>query len=115
MTFAFLVNVLDAVPDLIGRKLIAPKMKTQAEMNVFFQGALWNLAERYTDMVRSTHLPAYDLLLSYVAVLPRALLWTGGSGAATNADIQPESTLDLHRGIPITAPWLFLTHIPYCL
>lgn len=42
---------LTNIPDLIGRKLIAPKQKTQAEMNVFFQGALWNLAERYTDMV----------------------------------------------------------------
>lgn len=55
--------MLDAVPDLIGRKLIAPKQKTQAEMNVFFQGALWNLAERYTDMVR--------------AVLVHAFLWAG--------------------------------------
>lgn len=40
------------VADLFGRKVIAPKAKTQAEMNVFFQGAPWNLAERYTDMVR---------------------------------------------------------------
>ncbi|CBJ28310.1 conserved unknown protein [Ectocarpus siliculosus] len=41
---------LTNLPDLFGRKVIAPKAKTQAEMNVFFQGAPWNLAERYTDM-----------------------------------------------------------------
>lgn len=40
------------VVDSINRKLLAPKAKTQAEMNVCFQGAQWNLAERYTDMVR---------------------------------------------------------------
>lgn len=42
-----------AVADVIGRKLIGKNAKTQAEMNVFFQGADWNLAERYTDMVRT--------------------------------------------------------------
>lgn len=40
------------VVDLLGRKLVGSRAKTQAEMNVFFQGAFWNLAERYTDMVR---------------------------------------------------------------
>jgi len=43
---------LRAVPDLFGRWVLARIQKTQADMNVFFQGAHWNLAERYTDMVR---------------------------------------------------------------
>lgn len=49
-----LVNFFVAVLDLIGRTFVGPKKKTQAEMDVFFQGALWNLAERYTDVVSST-------------------------------------------------------------
>lgn len=48
---------LTNLPDLFGRKIIAPKAKTQAEMNVFFQGAPWNLAERYTDMVSGVPVP----------------------------------------------------------
>ena len=33
-------------------RVVAPTKKTQAQMNVLFRGAYWNLAERYTDMVR---------------------------------------------------------------
>lgn len=40
-----------AVWDQIMRKVVASKKQTQAEMNVYFEGADWNLAERYTDVV----------------------------------------------------------------
>lgn len=40
-----------AVVDYIARRFLSRKAKTQAGMNVFFQGAQWNLAERYTDAV----------------------------------------------------------------
>lgn len=48
------VSGVIAVFDVILRKLLGKNAKTQSEMNVFFQGADWNLAERYTDMVRTT-------------------------------------------------------------
>lgn len=69
-------------------------MKTQAEMNVFFQGALWNLAERYTDMVRATHPTVSWGSVSpwYLVVLLQALLWAVGNGKA-NTSTQPESNL----------------------
>ena len=35
----------------IMHRVVAPTKKTQAQMNVLFRGAYWNLAERYTDMV----------------------------------------------------------------
>eukprot|EP00752_Nemacystus_decipiens_P002303 g2179.t1 len=65
---------LTNIPDLIGRKLIAPKMKTQAEMNVFFQGALWNLAERYTDMIKTVVVGLF-----YSAIVPTGLFITAGA------------------------------------
>lgn len=37
--------------DLIGRKFLGAKKRTQVDMNVYFQGVRWNLAERYTDVV----------------------------------------------------------------
>lgn len=96
--------MLGAVPDLIGRKLIAPKMKTQAEMNVFFQGAMWNLAERYTDMVRATHPPvlawpfSFNIFVWLYKVLLEALLWAVGNGEASNST-QLESKLGSVLGI----------------
>ncbi|CAM9878272.1 unnamed protein product, partial [Hapterophycus canaliculatus] len=65
---------LTNIPDLIGRKLIAPKQKTQAEMNVFFQGALWNLAERYTDMIKTVVVGLF-----YSAIVPTGLFVTAGA------------------------------------
>lgn len=59
-----LVAIFVAVYDMIWRKCFGKKAKTQAEMNVFFQGANWNLAERYTDMVRTTvtHLNCLEII-----------------------------------------------------
>ncbi|CAM9629055.1 unnamed protein product [Scytosiphon promiscuus] len=65
---------LTNIPDLIGRKLIAPKQKTQAEMNVFFQGALWNLAERYTDMIKTVVVGLF-----YSAIVPTGLFITAAA------------------------------------
>ncbi|CAM9490348.1 unnamed protein product [Pylaiella littoralis] len=65
---------LTNVPDLIGRKLIAPKAKTQAEMNIFFQGAIWNLAERYTDMIKTVFVGLF-----YSAIVPTGLIVTAGA------------------------------------
>ncbi|CAM9754098.1 unnamed protein product [Scytosiphon promiscuus] len=62
---------LTNVADVIGRKLIAPKQRTQAEMNVFFQGAPWNLAERYTDMIKTVFVGLF-----YSAIVPTGLIVT---------------------------------------
>ncbi|CAN0338404.1 unnamed protein product, partial [Ectocarpus sp. 13 AM-2016] len=62
---------LTNLPDLFGRKVIAPKAKTQAEMNVFFQGAPWNLAERYTDMIKTVFVGLF-----YSAIVPTGLIVT---------------------------------------
>ncbi|CAN0055539.1 unnamed protein product, partial [Hapterophycus canaliculatus] len=59
------------VADVIGRKFFAPKQKTQAEMNVFFQGAPWNLAERYTDMIKTVFVGLF-----YSAIVPTGLIVT---------------------------------------
>eukprot|EP00752_Nemacystus_decipiens_P004462 g4075.t1 len=62
---------LTNLADLFGRKVIAPKAKTQAEMNVFFQGAPWNLAERYTDMIKTVFVGLF-----YSAIVPTGLIVT---------------------------------------
>lgn len=36
--------------DFMLRTLMGRSKKTQADMDVLYQGAQWNLAERYTDM-----------------------------------------------------------------
>ncbi|CAN0310662.1 unnamed protein product, partial [Laminaria digitata] len=62
---------LTNVVDLLGRKLVGSRAKTQAEMNVFFQGAFWNLAERYTDMIKTVFVGLF-----YSAIVPTGLLVT---------------------------------------
>lgn len=61
----FLCLARGPVYDLFLRKVIARNKKTQKEMNVLFEGAVWNLAERYTDMVRHTHTHIFTYIYIY--------------------------------------------------
>lgn len=90
--------------DLIGRRLLGPRQKTQAEMNVFFQGALWNLAERYTDMVgyaRWGALPQQlDVFLPCMVICRRSIL-TCLSCVPTALFLETTMTLRLRCRSPI--------------
>eukprot|EP00611_Tribonema_gayanum_P002873 TRINITY_DN121_c1_g1_i4.p1 TRINITY_DN121_c1_g1~~TRINITY_DN121_c1_g1_i4.p1 ORF type:complete len:1018 (-),score=374.78 TRINITY_DN121_c1_g1_i4:750-3803(-) len=68
---AFVAPVLRVLNpyDLFLRVVIAPRMMTQASMNRYFLGAEWNLAERYTDMLKTMFLGIF-----YSAVLPTGLI-----------------------------------------
>ncbi|CAN0191938.1 unnamed protein product [Discosporangium mesarthrocarpum] len=62
---------LTNVWDLFLRTYVAPKVKTQAEMNVFYQGAEWHLAERYTDVIKTLFVGLF-----YSAIAPSGLIIT---------------------------------------
>ena len=66
------------VPDWIKRYVIAPRARTQAQMNAFFRGAQWNLAERYTDMIKTMFVGLF-----YSALLPQGLFITAFSMLTT--------------------------------
>ncbi|CAM9375034.1 unnamed protein product, partial [Chrysoparadoxa australica] len=50
---------------------VAPKAKTQAEMNFYFQGAYWELAERYTDAVKTVFVGLF-----YASIVPTGVIIT---------------------------------------
>jgi hypothetical protein len=51
--------------------VVAPTKKTQAQMNVLFQGGYWNLAERYTDMLKTLFVGLF-----YSTIIPSSLFIT---------------------------------------
>ena len=51
--------------------IVAPTMKTQSQMNVLFRGAYWNLAERYTDMIKTLFVGLF-----YSTIIPSSLFIT---------------------------------------
>jgi hypothetical protein len=57
--------------DFALRRWVAPKKKTQQEMNAYFQGAYWNLAERYTDMIKTVFVGLF-----YSSLVPTGLVVT---------------------------------------
>jgi hypothetical protein len=59
------------IPDWIKRNFIAPKARTQDAMNNFYRGAIWNLAERYTDMIKTIFVGFF-----YSTILPSGLFIT---------------------------------------
>lgn len=61
-------NPLLSVLNINGRFqqfFLAPRAKTQRQMNLYFLGSGWNLAERYTDMVKTAF-----LCLFWSSILP---------------------------------------------
>ena len=67
-----LVRLFD-VYNLFMRYVIAPRCsKTQAQMNKHFNGTFWNLAERYTDMMKKVFFAFY-----YAWLAPSGFLITG--------------------------------------
>ncbi len=57
------------VVNFITTRFIAIRMTTQSEMNSFMKGADWNLAERYTDMVKTVFVGLF-----YSTIVPTGLL-----------------------------------------
>lgn len=53
---------------------LAPRAKTQRAMDLFFQGQEWNLAERYTDLIKTIFLSLF-----WSAVLPTSLFITSAA------------------------------------
>jgi len=62
-----LLNIYEHVQHYV----VAPTMKTQAQMNLLFRGAYWNLAERYTDMIKTLFVGLF-----YSVVVPSSLFIT---------------------------------------
>ena len=58
----------------IQHKVVAPTKNTQAEMNALFQGGYWNLAERYTDMIKTLFVGLF-----YSTVVPSSLFVTAAA------------------------------------
>jgi hypothetical protein len=58
--------------------VVAPTKKTQTQMNVLFQGAYWNLAERYTDMIKTLFVGLF-----YSTILPSSLFITAAAMLST--------------------------------
>jgi hypothetical protein len=56
----------------LGRYL-APQATTQTEMNLYFTGVDWNLAERYTDMIKTIFLSLF-----WSSILPVGVFLTSG-------------------------------------
>ncbi len=68
---------LNAV-NFITTRFIAIRMKTQSEMNSFMKGAYWNLAERYTDMVKTVFVGLF-----YSSTTPTGLIVSAVAMAVT--------------------------------
>lgn len=83
-----LLRMLDAY-NLFMRYIVAPKAATQALMNQHFNGTYWNLAERYTDMMKKLF-----VCLFYVSLVPSGLLITA---AAFTIDYFTDKYLLLRR------------------
>lgn len=66
------------VVDWIKRYVIAPRSRTQAQMNRYFRGAIWNLAERYTDVIKTLFVGLF-----YSSLLPQGLFITAFSFITT--------------------------------
>mmetsp|Transcript_5867 Transcript_5867/g.8808 ORF Transcript_5867/g.8808 Transcript_5867/m.8808 type:complete len:978 (+) Transcript_5867:167-3100(+) len=64
------VRLLNVYERLV-KKFVAPRQTTQAGMDRFFFGAEWNIAERYTDMLKTMFVGLF-----YSAVLPTGLVIT---------------------------------------
>jgi hypothetical protein len=59
-------------------RVVAPTKKTQSQMNVLFQGAYWNLAERYTDMIKTLFVGLF-----FSTIIPSSLFITAATMAVT--------------------------------
>ncbi|GMH51021.1 hypothetical protein TrST_g8569 [Triparma strigata] len=58
--------------------VVAPTKPTQSQMNVLFQGAYWNLAERYTDMIKTLFVGLF-----YSTIIPSSLFITSAAMLVT--------------------------------
>lgn len=47
------------VPKRFRQWVLAPRARTQREMNLYFAGADWSLAERYTDLIKTAFLSLF--------------------------------------------------------
>jgi len=72
-----ILNVSNLV-DWAKRKLLIQSAKTQTELDLLFQGADWNLAERYTSLIKTCFVGMF-----YLAILPSALFVTSAAILAT--------------------------------
>lgn len=52
------------------KHLLAPRARTQEQMNMYFQGTFYNLGERYTDLTKILF-----LVFNYGALLPAAFFF----------------------------------------
>ena len=50
---------------------VAPLQPTQEAMNYYFQGAVWEIAERYTDMIKTLFVGLF-----WAALVPQSLIVT---------------------------------------
>ena len=58
--------------------VVGPTKKTQSQMNTLFQGAYWNLAERYTDMIKTLFVGLF-----FSVMVPSSLFITAAAMAVT--------------------------------
>jgi len=65
-----LIRLLN-IPDTLNRCLFARFKESQIEMNALFKGTPWNLAERYTDMIKTLFVGLF-----YSTILPSSLIVT---------------------------------------
>lgn len=69
-----LIKFIDPV-GLFKRHYLAPRAKSQEEMNSYMRGEVWYLAERFTNMSkREFSLPKY-VLLRVIVISPNSLLF----------------------------------------
>ena len=66
------------VYEKVMHNVVAPTKKTQGQMNVLFQGAYWNLAERYTDMIKTLFVGLF-----YSTIIPSSLFITSATMLVT--------------------------------
>jgi hypothetical protein len=62
------------LPTRLAQAVLAPRAKSQAAMNAYFNGTAWWLAERYTDVTKT-----FFVSMFYSALLPSGLLITAVS------------------------------------
>lgn len=102
-----LVNPLVHVANLPGhfkRWVLAPRAKTQREMNLFFAGSEWSLAERYTDLIKTAFLSLF-----WSSILPGGCFLTALGFFVVSFTVRhPSSFVSACQGIE--GPWLLISH-----
>jgi len=66
------------IADWLLRQVMGPMCKTQHDLDVLYQGAEWNLAERYTSLIKTCFVGMF-----YLALLPSSLFITAAAVLVT--------------------------------